>query len=670
MILRKKMREDNRGIALISVMVCVMLSFLLSATILRISLLSYLQKGVAKQATETFYETESFMDDIKMGVQQKVALAFADSSSKSQDTFIQQFKEKLLGNAAWATDKAKVAAALKAFVSAEDAENVNVSVEGACFVPEGNGEVVIKDVVIEYTVKGTNSSRDGYYAKIKTDIRIRSPFYITKPSSTGGSYCMLAGSGTNVESGGDNLNDYAFLTQNGDVYIGFMGTNNEPTTATALIIKKHSTYILTGDNVVINGGIDIKDGSNLVFLGKNLTVRGTIAISNKSHLILSKNLQSLKCKAITVDGGKYSNFKTTPYTISTWKLPERYYNNNSYKTYYQNVASSIMYFDGTDKDSTGNLVYNCFTDSTGTKLCKAPSDPVYEDKKDEEGHVIYGADGEPEKVIVGYTEYPISGISINDSTCQKPHKRVQGSDNKYYDEVFSGIIDISYFSVFANSSAANGGQASRTLASGYYTPSSNKYIDIKDTQGRKWFAGAGWSNFDYNNVGAGSATRHNDWYYTANNSGPKIDVNVMAGKGLEENNPCNHIFINGDPNWNMDWRLNAGDAYYGIYLTPYQVNYYTVKGCVTGHSLAELDTTPDKKYYKQLIDKIGLFVQRPEQPSIGTLDPKYCVFNNWFVGGIKVLYEGSGTGTEEIVENDEVKNKSLEIVSFENWRKE
>ena len=92
MTMRRRLKEDNRGIALISVMICVMLSFLLSATIMRVSLLSYLQKGVARQATSTFYENEAFVDDIKLGVQQKVAIAFASSSSKSQATFLANFK--------------------------------------------------------------------------------------------------------------------------------------------------------------------------------------------------------------------------------------------------------------------------------------------------------------------------------------------------------------------------------------------------------------------------------------------------------------------------------------------------------------------------------------------------------------------------------------------------
>ena len=89
MFMRRRLKNDDRGIALISVMICVMLCFLLSATIMRISLLSYLQKGIGKQSTSTFYENESFVDDIKLGVQQKVAVA----SSKYKTSVLSSVSE-------------------------------------------------------------------------------------------------------------------------------------------------------------------------------------------------------------------------------------------------------------------------------------------------------------------------------------------------------------------------------------------------------------------------------------------------------------------------------------------------------------------------------------------------------------------------------------------------
>ena len=153
MTMRRRLKEDNRGIALISVMICVMLSFLLSATIMRVSLLSYLQKGVARQATSTFYENEAFVDDIKLGVQQKVAIAFASSSSKSQATFLANFKSALLGVGTGSTDKAKLESALKGFITNSETDKViSVSVDGEggnLFIEEGEGEYVFKNVRVE-----------------------------------------------------------------------------------------------------------------------------------------------------------------------------------------------------------------------------------------------------------------------------------------------------------------------------------------------------------------------------------------------------------------------------------------------------------------------------------------------------------------------------------------
>ena len=47
---------------------------------------------------------------------------------------------------------------------------------------------------------------------------------------------------------------------------------------------------------------------------------------------------------------------------------------------------------------------------------------------------------------------------------------------------------------------------------------------------------------------------------------------------------------------------------------------------------------------------------------------KYCI-NNLFRGGIKNLLNGGSTGTGQTTTHDETKNKSLEVVTFENWEK-
>ena len=47
---------------------------------------------------------------------------------------------------------------------------------------------------------------------------------------------------------------------------------------------------------------------------------------------------------------------------------------------------------------------------------------------------------------------------------------------------------------------------------------------------------------------------------------------------------------------------------------------------------------------------------------------QYCI-NNLFRGGIKSLLSDSASTGETTVSHDEVKNKSVEVVSFENWEK-
>ncbi|MBP5331964.1 MAG: hypothetical protein J6Y89_08950, partial [Lachnospiraceae bacterium] len=302
--MRRELERDNRGIALVSVMVGVMLCLLLSATIMRVSYLSFLQKSIGEKTTTTFYENEMFVDDLKLGIQQvvaKAAIGVSSTSSNATQDFIVALKTGL-GAASVTTLNAR----LQSFLKEDDTiYDVKVTVEGEViggvkkYVVEENNDVIIKNVLITYKTKPS-----GYLSKVNTDIRIRSPYYTTTTTSTSGGYSMFAGSGFSVTGSGAKAT--AQLDIIGDIYIGYdpateVMSGNKVVNALAMDCgTQTSVYWSEDSSITINGDIRIDNRSNLVILSKNVDVRGTIYVSNNSNLIIAKDAV-VKCKDIVVE---------------------------------------------------------------------------------------------------------------------------------------------------------------------------------------------------------------------------------------------------------------------------------------------------------------------------------------------------------------------------------
>ena len=662
MIMRRNFCKDDRGIALISVMVCIMLSFLLSATILRVSLLSYLQKGVAKQATDTFYENESYLDDIKMGIQQKMAVAMTSSTTKSQATFITNFKKALLGDASWASDKAKVAAALKSMITTTNSTDVSVTVNGDCFVAQGNGEFVIKDVIIEFT----DSSKDGYYSKIKTDIRIRSPFYET--SSSGG-YSMIAGGGSFSVGSGSQAGT---VRQKGGIYIGYMNGSYADTTrfsqtfkaAKALEVAGKQNLIYEGD-VLMNGDLYISDSSRVVFLG-NATIRGTIFISSNSKLIIQDG-KTLKCRDIIVNVSE----KNASYSVST---PDGGSQSRNYKA----CNTSGVAKDQSVATATGGYSHTALTSKVSSYLPLANKD--YQDIPggsdsfysafDNKGPLFYctnvnGNEADVYELACGggaVSGNPTSGTKIVDFSNLVPLENLYDSYyNKKLDREFLRVIDTTYF----NSSVG--------------LQNSMKHPDQwKKAAGTATEVGRTCLNPDYNPPTVSNQTQETTKNVYSSSAGKSLDgrsvtrggvsVNVTLGHGEQNYNQYGH-FIVSDQVINLN-DMNKNNPYYGIFIAPEIVLASCNEGTTTIYSLAEKFGASKKQAYEDFIDEIGMHYNTDNGGELNSNDKREAhLIDNFFVGGISVLYQnGSEDGDSQKL--SKVKNKSLDIVTFENWERQ
>ena len=72
---RLKERKCNRGSALVMVISVVAIIGILAAALLSVSLLTYRMKNTYKNSTRNFYDAESVLDDINVGLQEDVSIA-------------------------------------------------------------------------------------------------------------------------------------------------------------------------------------------------------------------------------------------------------------------------------------------------------------------------------------------------------------------------------------------------------------------------------------------------------------------------------------------------------------------------------------------------------------------------------------------------------------------
>lgn len=671
--MRRELERDNRGIALISVMVGVMLCLLLSATIMRVSYLSFLQKSIGEKTTTTFYENEMFVDDLKLGIQQVVAQAavgVSSTSSNATQDFITSLKTNL-----GAGSVTMLNAKLQSFLKKDDAiYDVTVSVEGAIiggvrkYVVEDNNEVVIKNVLITYKTKPS-----GYLSKVSTDIRIRAPYYTTTTTTTQTSrYSMIAGGGTSALSA-DSQD--TLLQVAGSYYSGYNCTNpstnagytvtNGVATATAIEIGGNTILFFTEsdkekaerianntetNSLVLNGDMIIKDNAKLVLMGGTVVVRGTIYIQGNGKLIVNKET-TLVCRDIefTKNSATY-RAATGTYTGSSSTLNHLPYPKKP--KYKKSQADSV----DTSYNGKGAF-FICETARNSISIGQGNDDllATVREASFKNGLVTSGTNSTNIKLTN-------SGLYNGDASVPStnPESNILKSDGKYYDPEYCALVDVEWFLKGMKESNHIAPTANAITASDSYKErSSSSETDAKLRNGNKFYFEPG--------RGTSSDTNRKGEDQNAQNINGK-NVKICVGNHdsmLSTSNYTDSIFYLtthaisfNDMNWDRDARL--------VMLSSQSVSLKPKDGgLVRVVPMSEWFSTEDA--YKAFIDQIGLRLTRKDASQYN----QYNIVNNYFVGGIKTLYtknsSGGGGGSTSTV--NVVRNGSLDAVTLENWSK-
>lgn len=190
----KKNREENKGAALVTVIIAVAFIGMLVAMVLYMSYCNYLMKANDIMAKDNFYNAEYALDVIHAGLQMEVSEAMSeayvatmrDSAGKDADAMEIAFQQKYVENLRaklqvsstnadrWSLDYLKgfwtknqmtidsVGGVLGAYLEAEGGEN-------RMTVAAGNSHLTLSNLKIIYT------DEKGFISIITTDIRIKVP---------------------------------------------------------------------------------------------------------------------------------------------------------------------------------------------------------------------------------------------------------------------------------------------------------------------------------------------------------------------------------------------------------------------------------------------------------------------------------------------------------------
>lgn len=666
MKVKKRMKQqDNRGIALVSVLIIITLCFLLSGAIMQVSYMALLSRNVSTASANNFYDAESVVDDMKIELQTVAAAALKVSGGQNTAAYVEQVYNTLTAGSN-ATPLENVQENLAKFTNLPGATITVDMVNGG--IEKGDDYVLIKGVTVDYTDPDT-----GYYSNITTDIKVRAPYYASTENHPLGTYSMLMGCGSNFTGAGSgalNTGKPAYFLQEGNVYIGRQIAQSWETLATenlSLKLTNYATIIFNGDNVVINGDIYVEQHSVIGLTGKAVEVRGDIILTDGSYLLIGNQTQ-LTCRDIIIDGksvnkGEYTNILSG--TAYSSYFP---YTRNPYLESHSDDTNRVYHYDTVGALKNGGIMVE---DNSGKNffalLTSVGGNFKYRNETGSE--VTYPGNLAFDPTITPEEKAQVTVLAQNASTNWQLAETTIEVDAR-----FAETINVAYLQWLENQ---NFGQLTWNSRA-YYAkdgsqetsvPSANVY-NIPTT-----------GSFYVPNSGAyGTITEHPMPSFTfTNKEGVTKTYNPLVYIGSSQSTFNSSevvgkmaIFVCMN---SYSVPFNWGEDYIGIFMSAQAVNYSVNEGCSTGYSMLDTDASfaaANKVEMKNFMDPFGNYLLLRDLNPVkvnNTVNSAYLyayLVNNIFVGGTKSFYEDKGGGSTSV---DTSQNENLNLIELENWNK-
>lgn len=291
-------KRNNKGVALVSIMIAVMFISIIATAMLTISVSNYKMKSANNRSKENYYETEGELVRVSSSLRNSLNPDNStDPESKLAD--IQRSGDasrydcrniaKLVYPAASVQGTQSDAYVLVDGDEIHFTSSTCAISKAASYDSHNNKKITIKDVEVVQTAAGTDSA---FKNSVKTDIVITIHKEETAGAAAGGvgEFSMLMDSNLDATS-----SNFSTLCLYGNNYVAKYGN---PTSwdggycsqlGTAINLSSDARINVVGDYNVVYGDIIIDNNSTLYVYG-NLTVFGDIIIKDKGKLIVPGTL--------------------------------------------------------------------------------------------------------------------------------------------------------------------------------------------------------------------------------------------------------------------------------------------------------------------------------------------------------------------------------------------
>lgn len=312
-------KPDNRGIAMVSVMIVATVCLLVATIVLEITYTSLLSRKVYKTANNNMYSAESAIDDMEAVLQSIAVFSVDKNKANPSESFINIAEDTLLTSSGASSISDTETIANYIYSQLDDHYKEAFKVSGSSTYvrdPEKFRVDVVKrsqtntdgsSGSLAITVSFEYEDEKGFISKISTDLVLND---ITKRKSASdysmGSYSMFTGGGITVTGNDMMQNDKKqnVFKQEGNAYIGTMADE------APLAFKIDNCVVDLAGAVIVNGDIRITNGGALCLTAgeddngakTEVTVKGKVYIDKSSALVINEGIDFMCQDIILVDG--------------------------------------------------------------------------------------------------------------------------------------------------------------------------------------------------------------------------------------------------------------------------------------------------------------------------------------------------------------------------------
>ncbi len=279
--------NNNKGAALISVMIAVTFITIVASALLYMAYMNFAMKSMSVQSKSNFYETEGYLQNVTVKMQDIIA-----QSSNPETTLATYISDTGDYNC-----KKILEQSYSSYGVTGDADSASFEIDGdTVTLKKGTLKKAVETVsskTKKYTFKDLTiiqENQDGLVNNIKTDV----VYYVTKETTNAkaggiGEFSMLM-DGSLSSSGGkfDSMTLYGNNFISDAEYRSDLGRTIPGDSA--IVLDNCAKITMAGEYCVVYGDIHLYNSSSLIVTKGNLCVYGDIYLHDQSTLICSGNI--------------------------------------------------------------------------------------------------------------------------------------------------------------------------------------------------------------------------------------------------------------------------------------------------------------------------------------------------------------------------------------------